>query len=127
MNKIELLEKLDEITRTLNTVSEELNNLRQSVLTLDESNISPNKVENLPLPDVSDYHTGYTLNDLYKAFGNKKQAYATRLRTALRNKQIVTLEDFLLLSPGELLELDNIGYKTLLQTRKALRRLGIEW
>lgn len=126
MGRKEILEKLDEIDQMLKSASVELGILRESVLALNEPCVSSEKTA-LPLPDVSNYATGHTLEDLYKAFGKKKISYAHRLKKALRDKQITTLEDFLLLSPGELLELENIGYKTLLQTRSALKKLGLDW
>ena len=70
--------------------------------------------------------SAYTLQDLYKSFGKRKH-YATRLRHALQNRGIYTLEEFLSLSPGELIELENIGYETLRHTKKALDRMGISW
>ena len=42
-------------------------------------------------------------------------------------KDIYTLEEFLSLSPGELLDLENIGYETLIRTKKALDKMGIAW
>ena len=52
---------------------------------------------------------------------------ARRLKSALQKRNINTLEEFLSLSPGELLELENVGYDTLLRTKKALSRLGFVW
>ena len=113
MTKEEILDKLAE-------------KVRRAVLTWKPSDESPAK-EEWPLSIVPDYETGYTLDDLYTAFGKKRKGYASRLKSALNEKQITTLEAFLSLSPGELLELNNIGYKTLTYTRKALGSLGIKW
>ena len=51
---------------------------------------------------------------------------ARRLKMALQKQNVNTLEDFLSLTPGELLELESVGYDTLLRTKK-LSKLGIEW
>lgn len=72
------------------------------------------------------YEVSYTLDDFYKAFRHKKQ-YATRLRNALQLKGITTLAEFLALTPGQLLELDNVSVGTLQQAKKVLDRLGIRW
>ncbi|MBQ6225511.1 MAG: hypothetical protein IJJ73_04315 [Bacteroidaceae bacterium] len=52
---------------------------------------------------------------------------AHRLKSALKKQNIKTLEDFLSLTPGELQELENVGYETLLRTKKALSKLGLVW
>ncbi len=84
----------------------------------------------MPEVDCSDkkYNANlqYTLEDLYDAFGRKKH-YAIRLRNALERRGISTMEEFLLLSPGELLNLDGIGPGTLERIKKALDRLGVQW
>ena len=67
-----------------------------------------------------------TVEDLYREFGSKK-SLAQRLKTALQKRNVNTLEEFLSLTPGELLDLENVGYDTLLRTKKALSRLGIAW
>lgn len=126
MTKEEILDKLAEITQTLAASSAEIEKVRRAVLTWKPSDESPAK-EEWPLSIVPDYETGYTLDDLYTAFGKKRKGYASRLKSALNEKQITTLEKFLSLSIGELLELNNIGYKTLTYTRKALGSLGIKW
>lgn len=126
MTKEEILDKLAEITQTLAASSAEIEKVRRAVLTWKPSDESPAK-EEWPLSIVPDYETGYTLDDLYTAFGKKRKGYASRLKSALNEKQITTLEEFLSLSIGELLELNNIGYKTLTYTRKALGSLGIKW
>lgn len=68
----------------------------------------------------------YTLEDLYDAFGRKKH-YAIRLKNALDSRGILTMKEFLTLSPGELLSLDGIGPGTLERIKKALDRLGVQW
>ena len=73
------------------------------------------------------YDIGYTLDDLYNSFGNSKKHYATRLRHSLKQKGINTLQEFLALTPGQLLELDNVSVGTLEQTKKVLDRLGVSW
>ncbi len=82
---------------------------------------SNNSISNTSYPKV-----GYTLEDLYREFGSKV-SLARRLKTALQKRNINTLEEFLSLSPGELLELENVGYDTLLRTKKALSKLGVAW
>lgn len=72
------------------------------------------------------YDIAYTLDDLYMAFG-KKKSYATRLSHALQMRGISSLPEFLSMTPGELMELDNVSVGTLKQTKKALDRLGIRW
>ena len=79
-----------------------------------------------PLATAPDYELGYTLEDLYREFGGKK-SLAHRLKSALKKRNIKTLEDFLSLTPGELLELENVGYETLLRTKQALNKLEIVW
>ena len=79
-----------------------------------------------PLAVEQDFKLEYTLDDLYREFGNKV-SLARRLKTALQKRNINTLEEFLSLTPGELLDLENVGYDTLLRTKKALGKLGIVW
>lgn len=79
-----------------------------------------------PLATAPDYELGYTLEDLYREFGGKK-SLVHRLKTALKKRNIKTLEDFLSLTPGELLDLEGVGYDTLLRTKKALSKLEIVW
>jgi hypothetical protein len=67
----------------------------------------------------SDFKDGYTLEDLYREFG-KKKSLAYRLKSALKKRNIKTLEDFLLLTSGELLELEGVFYDTLLRTKKGI-------
>lgn len=73
-----------------------------------------------------EYDVTYTLDDLYNSFGRKKH-YATRLKHALQLKGINSLSEFLAMTPGELLELDNVSVGTLQSTKKALSRMGIRW
>ena len=79
-----------------------------------------------PLAIEPDFELGYTLEDLYRAFGNKK-SLTRRLHTALQKRNIKTLEDFLSLTPCEMLELENDVHETLLRTKKALSKLGLSW
>lgn len=74
-----------------------------------------------------DLGIGYTLDDLFKSFGNSKKHYATRLSRSLQKRGITTLQEFLALTPGQLLDLENVSVGTLEQTKKALDRLGISW
>ena len=79
-----------------------------------------------PLDIEPNFKLEYTLDDLYREFGNKV-SLARRLKTALQKRNINTLEEFLSLTPGELLDLENVGYDTLLRTKKALNKLGLIW
>lgn len=113
MTRKELIDKLESIERDVKEIKEYL---LQGM---------PNAVEPNESID-SDFNLGYTLEDLYREFGSKK-SLAHRLKTALQKRNVNTLEDFLSLTPGELLDLENVGYDTLLRTKKALGRLGIAW
>lgn len=123
----EILDKLREINQTLISATIEIEKVREAVLTLEPQQETTLNVAGHPLSAVPEYITGYTLDDLYKAFGKKRKSYASRLKSALKENQITTLEDFLSLSPGELLKLNNIGYRTLTRTQEALKKLGINW
>ena len=113
MTRKELIDKLESVERDVKEIKEYL---LQGM---------PNAVEPNESID-SDFNLGYTLEDLYREFGSKK-SLAHRLKTALQKRNVNTLEDFLSLTPGELLDLENVGYDTLLRTKKALGRLGIAW
>lgn len=113
MTRKELIDKLESIERDVKEIKEYL---LQGM---------PNAVEPNESID-SDFNLRYTLEDLYREFGSKK-SLAHRLKTALQKRNVNTLEDFLSLTPGELLDLENVGYDTLLRTKKALGRLGIAW
>ena len=113
MTRKELIDKLESVERDVKEIKEYL---LQGM---------PNAVEPNESID-SDFNLRYTLEDLYREFGSKK-SLAHRLKTALQKRNVNTLEDFLSLTPGELLDLENVGYDTLLRTKKALGRLGIAW
>lgn len=81
-------------------------------------------------PDVekpSTLQIEYTLDDLCQAFGRKHKSYATRLINVLQQQGITTFQQFLSLTPGQLLDLEGIGAGTLQHTNSALKRLGIAW
>lgn len=105
----------------------ELDNLKRDIQNIDQSRFNPSGNNTLPLPEGDDILTGLTLDDLYKAFGKNKKSYAFRLKKALDTIRINTLEEFLMLTPGDLLSLENVGYKTLTLTQKSLKKMGIEW
>ena len=113
MTRKELIDKLESVERDVKEIKEYL---LQGM---------PNAVEPNESID-SDFNLGYTLEDLYREFGSKK-SLAHRLKTALQKRNVNTLEEFLSLTPGELLDLENVGYDTLLRTKKALNRLGVVW
>lgn len=114
MNKKEIIEKLEGIEK-------ELREIKDYISQNDFGKASS------PFNIVPDFCIGYTLDDLYEAFGKRKHPYAVRLKNVLKKYKINSLEEFLNLSPGELLDLENVGYGTLLQTKKALEKLKINW
>lgn len=108
------------ILKRLEKLENELKDIRhQLVLNMNDADHSKASSRN--------YDIGYELDDLYNSFGNKKKHYATRLRHSLQQKGINTLQEFLELTPGQLLELDNVSVGTLEQTKKVLDRLGVSW
>ena len=116
MTRKELVEKLECVERDVKEIREFLSqNEQRSVMPIKSS-----------LAVEPDFNLEYTLDDLYKAFGGKV-SLARRLKTALQKRNINTLEEFLSLTPGVLFELENVGYDTLIRTKKALNKLGIEW
>ena len=112
-----------EIIDRLESVEREVKEIREYLSQNDGEQVAP---RGFPLPLESDFMVGYTLEDLYREFG-KKKSLAYRLKSALKKRNIKTLEDFLSLTPGELLEWENVGYDTLLRTKKALSKLGVDW
>ena len=112
-----------EIIDRLESVEREVKEIREYLSRNDGEQVAPG---GYPLPLESDFKVGYTLEDLYKEFG-KKKSLAYRLKSALTKRNIKTLEEFLSLTPGELLELEGVGYDTLLRTKKALSKLGVDW
>lgn len=108
-----VLEKIETIENELRWIREQIVQNMNEVAHTDDS--------------IHNFNIGYTLDDLYNSFGNSKKHYAKRMRNALQQQGINTLPEFLALTPGQLLELDNVGVGTLLQTKKALDRLGISW
>lgn len=112
-----------EIIDRLESVEREVKEIREYLSLNDSEQVAPG---GFPLPLESDFKVGYTLEDLYREFG-KKKSLVYRLKSALKKRNITTLEEFLLLTPGELLELENVGYGTLLRTKKALNKLEIVW
>ena len=117
MTRKELIDKLQNIEKNVKEIKEYLSQ-RES---------GADKLVDFPFAAIEpDFKLGYTLEDLYREFGSKV-SLARRLKRALQKRDINTLEEFLLLTPGELLELENVGYDTLLRTKKALNKLGIAW
>lgn len=116
MIRKEIIDKLESIERDLKEIRECLSQENAAITTHTES----------PLSIDSDFKFNYSLEDLYREFGGKV-SLARRLKSALQKRDINTLEEFLLLTPGELLDLENVGYDTLLRTKKALNKLGIAW
>lgn len=116
MTRKEIIEKLESIERDVKEIKEYLLQ-NKAVDTTSED--TPYAIE----PDIK---LEYTLDDLFREFGSKV-SLARRLKTALQKRNINTMEEFLSLTPGELLDLENVGYDTLLRAKKALSRLGIVW
>ncbi len=116
MTRRELIEKLQNIEKDVKEIKEYLS----------QSESGADKPVDFPFVAELDFKLDYTLDDLYREFGNKV-SLGRRLKTALQKRNISTLEEFLSLTPGELLDLENVGYDTLLRTKKALGRLGIAW
>ncbi|RRD02675.1 DNA-directed RNA polymerase subunit alpha [Prevotella sp. OH937_COT-195] len=71
--------------------------------------------------------TEYTLDDLYRAFGEEKKASAARLRYALERKGVTTLQEFASLSTGQLLDMEGVGSGTLGLIHKAFKKMGVRW
>lgn len=71
--------------------------------------------------------TEYTLDDLYHAFGEEKKSCAARLRNTLERQGVSTQKEFLLLTPGELLDMEGMGSGTLGLIHKALKKMGVRW
>ena len=115
MTRKELLEKFENIEKEVKEIKEFLS--QEGIDTL-----ASRKAHAPATRDLKEY----TLEDLYESFGKRKH-YAVRLKHALERRGIYTLEEFLSLSPGELLDLENIGYETLIRTKKALDKMGIAW
>ena len=117
MTRKDLIDKLQNIEKDVKEIKEYLS----------QSESGADKPVDFPLAAIEpDFKMKYTLDDLYREFGNKV-SLARRLKSALQKRNINTLEEFLLLTPGELLELENVGYDTLLRTKRALNRLGVIW
>lgn len=116
MTRKEIIDKLDNVEREMKEIREFLSQTESGMGT----------PVDFPWAIEPDFKMEYTLEDLYRAFGNKK-SLAHRLKTALQKRNINTLEGFLSLTPGELLDLEGVGYDTLLRTKKALSKLGIFW
>lgn len=70
--------------------------------------------------------TDVTLDDIYKAFGNKKKHYATRLRHAFLENHVETIEDLMKLSLYDVANMDGIGRETLRLLINKLNSLGID-
>lgn len=101
----------------LNDIETELKQVRTELSQIATPDVDKTSIQQLE----------YTLEDLYQAFGRKHKAYATRLVNVLEQQGITTLQQFLALTPGQLLDLEGIGAGTLQYTNSALKRLGIAW
>lgn len=108
------------ILKRIERVEQELSDIRKAIAecltpTADESN----------KPTETDMT--FTLEDLCEAFGRKHKAYGIRLRNALEMQGVTTFSQFLIMTPGQLLDLDGIGPGTLEYTNKAMKKLGVRW
>ena len=72
---------------------------------------------------ASNFKLEYTLDDLYKEFGNRKHN-AVRLKRTLERRGIKTLPAFIGLPLGELLDFEKMGYDTLRRIKKTLDKMG---
>ena len=106
MTRKEIIEKLESIEGEVKEIKEYLSQNKSVETTSADS----------PLAVEPDFKLEYTLDDIYREFGGKV-SLARRLKTALQKRNINTLEEFLSLTLGELLELENVGYDTLLRTK----------
>ncbi len=68
-----------------------------------------------------------TLNDIYKAFGNKKEHYASRLKHAFLEHHVETIEDLMALSLYDIINMNGIGAETLRLFIMKLNDLGINY
>ena len=116
MTRKELFKKLENIEKEVKEIKDHLS--RDSI----GNPIDNERIAESTTIDLS----GYTLEDLYEELGVRKH-YAVRLKHALERRRIETLPAFLSLSPGELLDLESIGYETLIRIKKALDKMGISW
>ena len=116
MTRKEIIDRLESVEREVKEIREYLS----------QSEAGIGMHVDFPLAATPDFQLGYTLEDLYREYG-KKKSLAYRLKSALKKRNIKTLEEFLSLKPGELLELEGVGYETLLRTKKAFSKLGIAW
>lgn len=106
------------VIKRLESMEQELREIRQYLI----QNATPENVQN----SHSSFDIDYTLDDLYAAMGGKHH-YAVRLKNALARKNVFTMAQFLALTPGQLLDMDNVGSGTLERIKKALDKLGIKW
>lgn len=116
---MEKKKSISDILRRMSEIEQELHNLREDLLqsATPETPRGGNELESLQ----------FTMDDIYEALGKKHKPYATRLKNALTQKGIFTLEDFLEMSPGQLLDLEGVGTATLQYTNKVMKKLGIKW
>ena len=124
MTQQQLINKIDELEQQLLSATKELQDIKTCIAKQETANVSVESSAIPFMPFISE-PLGFTLDDLYAAFGKSKKK--GRLKAALRGNNITTLEQFLSLTPGEVLALKKVGYETLLSTKKAIEKLGLVW
>lgn len=77
--------------------------------------------------DQDHRQTDVSLYDIYKAFGNKKKHYATRLKHAFMEHHVETIEDLMALSLYDVVNMNGIGSETLRLLITKLNGLGIDY
>ena len=110
MNTVEQIQKLNDISKKLELLEEDVQQLKQVVII-----------------DAVEGKLSVTLDDIYYAFGKQKKHYATRLKHAFLKYNIKTIDDLMALSLNDLLNMDGIGSETLRLLIKKLNGLGIDY
>ncbi|MBR0525894.1 MAG: hypothetical protein IJJ98_04265 [Prevotella sp.] len=110
MNTIEQIQKLNNISKKLELLAEDVLQLKQNVVI-----------------DAVEGRLSVTLDDIYRSFGRKKKHYAIRLKHAFLEHHVETIDDLIKLSLNDLLNMDGIGSETLSLLIKKLNGLGIDY
>ena len=77
--------------------------------------------------ELTQGHDNLAIDDIYKAFGNKKKHYAIRLKHAFLENHVESVDDLMKLSINDLLNMDGIGSETMRFFIKKLNGLGIDY
>lgn len=92
-----------------------------------KQDLESTKSYSAPMVVTTSIPEGVTLNDLYRTLRNYSQSSAFRLKEALENGKITTLEELVNYRPRDLKHFKNIGITTIYHTREAMEDLGILW